>query len=209
VSDNVTSAENQQATPAVRGESSETICQAPFTKVEILAYLHGAMHDASLNKGKRIRFVQVYEDWLMLIQKILKQIGYNSWIYREGRNRNLYALETLCKELDFGFNPQRLKTDREKIMYIRGFFDAEGGVPRIVGKFYIQLVQKDYRKIVTLKNMLKSLGIESGKIHNPSKRVNPDYWRIFVSTKHHKSFAEEISSWHPIKGKILSERMKI
>ena len=71
-------AENQQATPknrfAISGESSETICQTPFTKSEIITYLNG------------------------------------------------------------------------KIMYLRGFFDAEGGIPRVVGRFYIQLTQKDYKK---------------------------------------------------------------
>ncbi len=218
MSDNAVSAENQQATlwftrgrfpREAEGESSETIRQTPFTKAEILAYLHGAMHDASLNKGKRIRFVQVYEERLKMLQKMLKQIGYNSWIYREGKHRNLYALETLCKELDFRFNPQRLQGEQERVMYLRGFFDAEGGVPRNQGRFYIQLVQKDFAKMASIKNLLVSLDIESGKIHNPSRKVDPDYWRIFIVTKHHRLFANKIGSWHPIKGKILAQRMKI
>lgn len=208
MSDNAISAENQQAT-CVSREPSETIRQTPLTKAEILAYLHGALHDASLNKGKRIRFVQAYEEWLKMLQKMLKQIGYNSWIYREGKYRNLYTLETLCKDLDFRFNPQKLQGEREKRMYLRGFFDAEGGVPRNQGKFYIQLVQKDFVKIESIKNLLVDLGIQSGKIHNPSKRIDPDYWRIFVATKHHRLFAKKVGSWHPIKGKILAQRIRM
>lgn len=208
--DNVIGAVNQQATSTILPrEPSETIRQTPFAKAEILAYLHGAIHDASLNKGKRIRFTQAYEGWLEMLQKMLKQIGYNSWIYREGKYRNLYTLETLCRELDFRFNPHSLNTEREKIMYLRGFFDAEGGVPRNQSKFYIQLVQKDYAKMEAIKDLLKSLRIDSGKIHNPSKKIDPNYWRIFVATRHHRIFAEKIGSWHPIKSKILSERMKI
>jgi intein-encoded DNA endonuclease-like protein len=94
-------------------------------------------------------------------------------------------------------------------MYMRGFFDAEGGVPRNGKRFYIQLAQKDYAKMSAVKKILREIGIESGKIHNPSKRVDPDYWRIFVPVRHHRAFAERIGSWHPVKSKIFSERMKI
>ncbi len=210
MSENAIGAGNQQATfDRYRRESSETIRQTPLTKSEILAYLHGALHDASLNKGKRIRFVQKYREWLELLQKLLEQIGYRSWIYREGKERNLYTLETLCKELHFDFNPLLLQSASEKIMYLRGFFDAEGGIPRKPGRFYIQLVQKDHRKIEVIKNLLGSLGIEGGKIHNPSQRVDPDYWRVFILQKHHALFAKIIGSWHPIKSHIFREWMKI
>lgn len=201
-------AENQQATCESR-EPSETICQTPFTKSEIVAYLNGALHDASLNKGKRFRFVQKYKEWLEKIQELLKEIGCRCWIYKEGKDRELYVAETLCKDLDFRFEAEKLRTNREKIMYLRGFFDAEGGIPRIIGRFYIQLTQKDYKKIAIIKKLLLDISIESGKIHNPSKKVDPNYWRIFILVKHHNLFATVINSWHPIKSKIFLERMKI
>lgn len=200
-------AENQQATP-LSGGASETICQTPLTKEEILAYLNGAIHDATLNKGKRIRFSQRNKQWLEILQKFLKQIGYNSWIYKEGKDRNVYVLETLCKELNFSFDPSNL-TVKEKVAYIKGFFDAEGGIPHKLERFYIQLVQKDFKKIQTIKDLLNELGIGSGKIHNPSKEVDPDYWRIFIPSKDYKKFAEIINSFHPLKAKIFRERMKI
>ena len=208
MSNKVVGAENQQAT-RVNGEPSETIRQAPMYKLEILAYLNGALHDASLNKGKRIRFVQKDVRWLHVLQSLLKNINYNSWIYKEGKYRNLYVLETLCPELDFRFDPLLLVNQWEQSAYIRGFFDAEGGIPRTNDRFYIQLTQKNFQKISALKKLLVKLGIMSGKIHNPSKRIDPHYWRIFIMTRSHKLFAQIIGSLHPIKAEIFRQRMKI
>lgn len=209
MSNKVVGAGNQQGRSRYNGKPSETIRQTPFAKSEIVAYLNGAIHDATLNKGKRIRFSQKSKKWLEILQLFLKRINCNSWIYKEGKNRNVYVLETLCKDLNFGFNPQHLNGYREKIFYVKGFFDAEGGTPNKNGRFYIQLVQKNRAKIEKLKNILKDLDIETGKIHNPSKRVDPDYWRIFVSAKSHKKFAEIINSLHPKKAEIFRKRMKI
>ena len=70
-SENVISADNQQGSSlseTERSNPSETTRRSPFVytknKKEIYAYLHGAMHDATLNKGKRIRFGQKYPKWL-------------------------------------------------------------------------------------------------------------------------------------------------
>jgi len=210
VSDKVAVADNQQGRLRWKiGEPSETIRQTPRTKLEIVAYLNGAIHDASLNKGKRIRFVQKNKQWLKNLQLLLQKINCNSWIYKEGKDRNVYVLETLCKGLEFGLDPICLKTKNEKKFYAQGFFDAEGGIPRTNGRFYIQLAQKNQDKIGKLKRLLEDLGIESGKIHNPSWRVDPNYWRIFILTRDHKKFAEIVNSSHPIKTRIFRERMKI
>ena len=215
-SENVSGADNQQGSSLLktkRSNPSETTRRSPFiytlNKREIYAYLHGAMHDATLNKGKRIRFGQKYPEWLETLKNLLCLVGSNSWTYKEGKDRNLYVLETVCKNLDFAFDPKNLSTKGEKIAYIRGFFDAEGGVPHTDGEFYIQLVQKNFEKMETIKEILISLGISCGKIHNPSVRVDPDYWRFFISRKSHKEFAVMIGSWHPIKAKIFSQRMMI
>ena len=212
MSDKVTSAVNQQGSrPPRRIDPSETTRRTPIgdqTK-EILAYLQGAMHDASLNKGKRVRFVQKYREWLVKLRQLLMAIGVRSWIYKEGKTRDLYVLETVCKNLSFDFNPSALKSAAQKIAYLRGFFDAEGGTPRNGKRFYIQLTQKNRAKIELLKKILNNLGIESGKIHNPSKKVDPNYWRIFVSTHSHQKFAKTIGSYHPIKKEIFRQRMMI
>lgn len=192
---------------------SETTRRTPFipamNKREIYAYVHGAMHDASLNKKHRVRFGQKYPEWLKLIQSLLRFVGVRSWMYKEGKHRDLFILETVCRDLDFAFDPGKLRAKGEKIAYIRGFFDAEGGVPRNGGAFYIQLVQKDLRKVKIIKEILSGLGIHCGKVHNPSKRIDPDYWRIFIARKSHKEFASIIGSWHPVKAKIFFKRMMI
>jgi hypothetical protein len=65
--ENVLGADNQQGSlHPLMDDPPETTRRTPVVdkKEEILAYLQGAMHDASLNKGKRIRFVQKYREWL-------------------------------------------------------------------------------------------------------------------------------------------------
>jgi len=67
VSDKASSAVNQQGSLRQSADDpSETTRRTPVAneRKEILAYLQGAMHDASLNKGKRVRFVQKYREWL-------------------------------------------------------------------------------------------------------------------------------------------------
>jgi len=190
-------------------DPSETTRRAPYLKGEIEAYLLGALHDASLNKKKRYRFTQKGTEWLELLKNLFSILGYKSWIYREGL-RNVYTLETLALFLDFNFDPVKFKTVEEQKFYIRGFFDAEGGVPHSSKDlFYIQLVQKDRIKIEKITKMLNKLKVETGKIHNPSKRIDPNYWRVYVRAKSHKDFVNKIGSWHPIKSKIFQKRMMI
>jgi len=192
------------------GDPSETTRRSPFSRKEIEVYLQGALHDASRNKRTRIRFVQKGTEWLDILKNLLQTLGHKSWMYREGKDRDVYALETTAQFLDFNLDPILLGERVEQIAYIRGFFDAEGGIPRnLQSKFYIQLVQKDPIKIAKLKAMLLALNISSGLVHNPSVNVDPDYWRIFVSTKSHQQFVTTIGSWHPRKYTIMRERMMI
>lgn len=194
-------------------EPSETTRQTPqWTKRQriALAYLNGALGDASRNKKSRIRYAQKYPEWLELLKQLLAELGTASWIYKEGKDRQVFILETCSPYLDFACNGERLGLRDERVAYIQGFFDAEGGVPHgAQAKFYIQLVQKDRLKIEKLARMLRTLGIETGAIHNPSVRVDPEYWRVFVSTRSHRAFARTIGSLHPVKGPILHARMKI
>ena len=119
-------------------------------------------------------------------------------------------LEICCPYLDFLCNGESLESRDERIAYIRGFFDAEGGVPhKTSARFYIQFVQKNRPKTEMIVRTLGTFGIKIGLIHNPSVRVDPEYWRVFVSTCSHRIFAEQIGSYHPIKGPILKKRMKI
>jgi len=203
------SADNQQGS-CHRGDPSETIRRAPLSKKEIKTYFLGALHDGTFSSNKRFRISQKGTEWLKILKGLLKKIGYNSWIYKEGSDRKVYILETLADFLDFNFNPSRLEKSKEKAAYIRGFFDAEGGVPRHEkARFYIQLVQNDKEKLEKLKVLLSDLEIKTGIIHNPSKKVDPEYWRMYVLADSHERFGNTIGSWHPRKIRILKKRMMI
>ena len=156
-------------------DPSETTRRAPFkSDKEVQAYLQGALHDA-YRRGNRIRFSQKGTEWLKVLKSLLKHLGYKSWMYREGR-RDVYDLETTAGFLDFKFDVSILGTREEKAAYIRGFFDAEGGIPHSQNApFYIQLVQKDKEKMRAIKSALQSLGIKAGVLHNPSRKVDPNY----------------------------------
>ena len=209
MSDNGKTADNQQATLFMRG-ASETIRRAPLENAVVEAYLQGALHDGTFSSNKRFRFSQKGTEWLLLLKDCLKQMGFSSWIYREGKDRGVFVLETLAKFLDFNFDPRNLPDQESKISYIRGFFDAEGGIPHNYNnRFYIQLVQKNKPKIELLKKLLNELDIKTGVIHNPSKRVDPNYWRVYVLADSQARFIDKIGSWHPRKKIILDQRMKI
>lgn len=210
--DNATSAGNQQATQRQyrRWGSSETTSRAPSI-AECRAYLLGALHDGTFNRyNRRYRFAQVGTDWLMILKNCLAVAGDSSWIYREGAHRRVYILETRAKFLDTQFDPLTLTTLEEQIAYLRGFFDAEGGIPRDpLARFYIQLVQNGRSKLEKLKILLDGLGIQTGKVHNPSVAVDPDYFRMFVLKPSQELFLRTIGTWHPRKLKTLRRRVKI
>jgi len=207
MSKNVFSADNQQGSlRQIADDPSETTRRAPLLK----AYLLGALHDGTFSSNKRFRISQVGTDWLKILQKLFKQLGYNSWIYKEGKYRRVYVLETLADFLDFEFDPLKLNNNEEKICYIKGFFDAEGGIPRNPqARFYIQLTQNDKEKLEKLKKLLDDLGIKTGKVHNPSQKVDPDYWRMYVLAGSQELFTTRINSWHPRKIKTLKKRVMI
>ena len=104
---NASSADNQQG--SLR-DPSETTRQAPSIK----AYLLGALHDGTFGSNKRFRISQIGTDWLKILQGLFRKLGYNSWIYKEGKYRKVYVLETLAYFLDFNFNPLELKAKGEK-----------------------------------------------------------------------------------------------
>jgi hypothetical protein len=92
---------------------------------------------------------------------------------------------------------------------VRGYFDAEGGLPQSPGaRFYIQFTRKDRVELKKVKAILAGMGIDCGEMHNPSVGVDPNYWRFYVRARSHRDFAEKVGSWHPRKAGIF-KRMKI
>jgi len=174
---------------------------------EFQAYLQGALHDGTLNRLHNThRIAQKGRIWLERLQCLLQNLGFASWIYREGRNRDeMYALETKASFLDVEYDPLLLASDGERIAYVRGYFDAEGGMPRSLDAkpFQIQYVQKDRTELTKVRDILLGLGINCGKMHNPSAKIDADYWRFFISVPCNKVFARRIGSWHPRKEHLL------
>ena len=181
---------------------TERICQA---------YLQGALHDGTRSTLHNThRFSQKGEDWLRVLQELLSGLGHKSWIYREGKLRDVYVLETTASFLSMDFDPDILEAEEEKAAYVRGYFDAEGGLPyEPNARFYIQFAQKNYAGVCKVKGILEDFSIWCGKIHNPSVKVDPEYWRFYILTRSHRDFAQKVGSWHPRKRSILQLRMKI
>lgn len=176
------------------------------TKSELEMYILGALHDATFNRiHKTFRFSQSSTEWLELIKEILTRLSSKSWIYREGKQRNVWILETSAK-----FIKRNAENDAEKIAYIRGYFDSEGGMPKNDRHFlYFQFCQKNQSDLEEVRKYLIDIGIKCGIVHNPSKQVDDNYWRFFLSRTSHKDFMNKVNSWHPRKAKQMELRMKI
>ena len=167
------------------------------------AYLLGALHDGTVRR-LTYRIGQKDQEYIKFLAKGIKALGQNAWIYKEGKTRNLYVVEfsrSFLKDLE-------ISSQQDKIEYIRGYFDAEGGISRNSKvRYYIYFAQKNLKDLNQVKEYIEELGIVCGKLHNPSKKVDPNYWRFFISIKSYEKFAKLIGSWHPTKSHFL--RMKI
>jgi len=161
------------------------------------------LHDATERKNT-YRIATKNFNFAKIIREGILKLGSKAWIYKEGKNRNLWIVEfskILLKEF-------KIKSKQNIIDYIRGYFDAEGGISQSSKvRFYIYFCQKDKIDLEEVKNFLLELGISCGVIHNPSKKVDPNYWRFFIRSKSYKDFAKIISSDHPVKIRLLE--MKI
>jgi len=166
-------------------------------------YLLGLLHDAT-ERRLTFRISQNNKEFINFIAKGIKELRGNAWVYKEGKNRKLYIVE-FSKVFLKGV---KIKNIKDKIDYIRGYFDAEGGIAKSTKvRFYIYFAQKDLEDLREVKSYLEEININCGKIHNPSRRVDPDYWRFFISARSYRDFANKVGSFHPIKKEFL--RMKI
>lgn len=163
------------------------------------AYLLGLLHDATERKTT-YRLATKSENFAQIIKDGIFTLGRKAWTYREGKKRDLWIVE-FSKSL---LKRMIIKGLSEKIDYVRGYFDAEGGIAKSSKvRFYLYFCQKDKIDLVQVKTYLEEIGISCGKLHNPSRKVDPDYWRFFVSVKSYQDFAKKIGSAHPDKQKYL------
>lgn len=167
------------------------------------AYLLGALHDGTSRKTT-YRISQNNLEYINLLARGIKKLGKSAWIYREGKTRNLYVVE-FSKPL---VNGTKIVSRNEKIDYVRGYFDAEGGIAHSSKvRYYLYFCQRNLADLRQVREYLEELGIFCGVIHNPSRKVDPNYWRFFIKAKSYNRFADLIGSLHPIKKSCL--QMKI
>ncbi len=167
------------------------------------AYLLGVIHDATERKTT-FRVAQKSKAFVEFLAGGIKKLSHSAWIYKEGKNRNLYIVE-FSKSLlnDFSINSLQ-----EKIDYIRGYFDAEGGIARKKHvRYYLYFAQKNLSDLRTVKNYLEEIGIQCGTIHSPSKLIDPNYFRFYIRAASYGDFAEKIGSWHPVKRHFLRKKI--
>jgi hypothetical protein len=173
--------------------------RAPVTK----AYLLGLIHDATERK-LTFRIAQKNEGFLHFLAKEISLLGIKAWIYKEGKTRQVWILEFSKKHL----TGIKLETKKDKIDYLRGYFDAEGGIakdPKV--RFYLYYCQKNFEEMIQVKSMLEDLKISCGAIHNPNRERDPDFWRFYIRANSYAKFARIVGSLHPDKEPLL--RMKI
>lgn len=167
------------------------------------AYILGLLHDATVRKTT-FRVATKSKKFADFIKSQIALLGGRAWIYREGKTRNLWIVEFSKSFL----NEVSIETELDKINYIRGYFDTEGGIsmsPKV--RYYLYFCQKNKSDLIQAKNYLEELNISCGVIHNPSRMIDPNYWRFFISVKSYEEFARKIGSDHPDKQVYL--RMKI
>lgn len=186
--------------PSLSGGLRRDYTRAPqVTK----AYLLGLIHDATRRKTT-FRIAQKNEEFLRFIAEQMKYLGIKAWIYKEGKSRNVWILEFSSRFLD----GTSIKSRQEIIDYLRGYFDAEGGIAKLPSvRFYLYYCQKNFDEMIQLKSYLEDLNISCGQIHNPSKMRDPNFWRFYIRANSYQRFANMIGSMHPDKWPFL--RMKI
>lgn len=166
-------------------------------------YLLGALHDATVRK-MTYRIGAKDFSYVHFIKSGLSKLGHRSWIYKEGKTRNYYIVEFVKSVLQ----NVKIESRQDKIDYIKGYFDTDGGVARSHKvRYYIYFAQKSKKDLLQLMDYLMELGIQCGQIHNPSNYKDPHYWRFYIGAKSYEKFAQVIGSLHPVKSKYL--RVKI
>ncbi len=176
-----------------------------------LAYLMGALEgDGYIYRGKSKGLVAVFTQknrtWLENIEKMIEHNLGNAWIFKQ---RDISILETKFKPLFQKLDTENL-TLNEKLAYVAGFFDAEGGIPKYPERvpstapyMYIQFVQKNPATLKKIIKILEEADIECGKLHEYGRKKK--CWRFFIRSKSRLKFVKMIKSKHPEK----IQRLKI
>ena len=154
------------------------------------AYLLGTLHDATVRK-KTYRIGAKDLSYVKFLRSGIIALGNRAWIYREGKSRNYFIVEFTKSFLD----KVSIRSNKDQIDYIRGYFDTDGGISRLKSvRYYLYFAQKDRKDLTTVRKFLEELGIQCGIIHNPSKNMDANYFRFYIRANSYNRFAQLIGS---------------
>ena len=191
---------NTEGSPDVTSGPRRDYTLAPHMTTQ---YLLGMTHDGT-RRHSTYRIATNSNEFAKFLQKGIRTLSVGAWIYKEGKSRNLWIVEFPKKIL----KEVIIRSREDKIEYIQGYFDAEGGIAKHSSvRYYLYFCQKDKKDLLQVRRYLEEVGIICGKIHNPSKKVDPNYWRFYISAQSYTDFAQIIGSDHPEKRRFM--RMKI
>ncbi|MBI2075830.1 MAG: hypothetical protein HYT72_01105 [Candidatus Aenigmarchaeota archaeon] len=179
-------------------------------------YLIGALRDGCLTKDWTIKFSQKYKEWLSsTILPLFNEVFETSYslgnIYPENKEKTTWSLSICNKKIWLQLKEliaEAPKTTEEQRLYIKGFWDADGGCPRdptISKKIYIKFTQKDKRSLEQIKEILsQKFSIKAGTVRVSEITERGTIWRMTITNKRGiLRFCDKIDSGHPIKQKRL------
>ena len=124
------------------------------------------MHDGTVH-GFTVRISQKEESYVRMVRVLIIRSGGHACVYREGAAPALFVVEFSRSFL----GPFRPSTIGEFAGYARGFFDAEGGVPRDPAKgAYVYFAQEDRAGLASFGTSCCGLTSRAGRCTVPVRR---------------------------------------
>ncbi len=196
---------------------------------EELAYLAGALRDGTViirsGYDYEVKLAQKNYEWLELINGIFKRnFGKGGLIYRERRRsasgviRMYYILRIFDKKVVdelmklFDIVTPQTRWGTPTVIkyagidlvshYVRGFFDAEGGLPRDpihAKQHYVSFDQANLEALAFVRDKLMQMGYRPTRITRTG-----NIWQFRLTRREDiMRFKNEIGSWHPEKKRRL------
>ena len=187
-----------------------------------VAYLLGAMRDSTIDfregKNYEIKIAQKNSEWLTVLQdiflrhfgnagKITKHVNNTAILRVNGKEivRKLLELSEMKIPQENWDTPNIIKKQRSEIQmhYVRGFFDAEGGLPKnpaTATQRYISFSQKNRESLEFIRDFLLGRGYKPTNI-----TFCGGVWEFRLTRKINLvKFSQEIGSLHSDKRQRLS-----
>ncbi|MBI4181653.1 MAG: LAGLIDADG family homing endonuclease [Candidatus Aenigmarchaeota archaeon] len=186
-------------------------------------YLISALRDGNVDyrigKNYEIKIWQKDERWLTDVLKPIIERRFHCTVHVHGHllritnKRVVDDIRRLSGIKPWGWHtpaPVKLLPPSRRITYIRGFWDAEGGVPKHPERChraeqrYLSFHQKDREPLVFIRDTLISLGYRPTNI---TYCKGAHEFRI-TRAAHIVRFCREIGSLHPEKGERMRRLVK-